>query len=314
MELDNYEKLYRSMFEKTNGFVLNWPIGRTVDLGNFFTIKPGNLSVVGKVSDKNMEMIYFDPYENDDINFSVPSAEPDKKERARIGKSVPPDYLWKLKDGCVNDYVGDKILHTHKHKIKPPQVKQFVTRLENPSSFFFAGKNVKYKRVLDFYKVHQRIIRRLATQFFNYNEIYLITEVAEMDQFSLGVSRGNEAELVMSPEEYFNGDILELVNTDYPVTVEKADRFQYLKIREKEMVGSIAFKALKMSLSMKAKEAVVRKIYDSQDSEVRANAVELINNDLNNVIPSIEINSSNASDFFEWGPMGLEDLEVFLGK
>lgn len=311
MELENFHNCYRKIFERTNGFVLNWPIGSNIHLGDFFSIKPGAFSIVGRISDPNMEMIFYDPYENNDIEFAVPAAEPVKDENVRIGISRPPNHIWRLKDGVFNDYFGNKMLVPHKRKVIAPEVNQFITRLENQGSFFFSAKNVKYRKVLDFYKVHKRIIRRLATQFFNYSEIYLVTEVAKVDNYSLGISREENAELVISMDEYFNGDILDLIHSGQDLTIEKANGFEYLKFHGGE--GAIAFKALKMSLSMKAKELTIKKIYESQDPEIRDHAVEIINNDLASIIPSIEINSSNASDFFEWRPMSVEDIDVFLG-
>ncbi|MEP0984333.1 hypothetical protein [Ekhidna sp.] len=311
-ELGDFQNCYRSIFEKTNGFVLNWPVGSNIRLGDFFSLKPGKLSIVGSINDSNVEMTYFDPYENREIDFSVPSIEPEKEEKAKVVHSEPPSHLWMIKQGCNSDYIGNKMLIPHKRKVVPPEVNQYITRLQKPSSFFFSAKGVRYSRLIDFYKVHKRIIRRLATQFFNYSEVYLVTEIAHLDKYSIGINREDNAELVTSLEEYFNGDILELVNTEIPFVVEKADRFRYLKLRENG--GKIAFRALKMTLSMKAKELTVKKIYNSQDPEVKEKAVEMINDDLHNLIPAIEINSSNASDFFEWQPMSMEDVNIFLGS
>ncbi|MEP0984330.1 hypothetical protein [Ekhidna sp.] len=107
-------------------------------------------------------------------------------------------------------------------------------------------------------------------------------------------------------------DILDLIHSGQDLTIEKANGFEYLKFHEGEV--AIAFKALKISLSMKAKELTIKKIYESQDAEIRDRTVEIINNDLASIIPSIEFNPSNAGEFFEWRPMGLEDVEMFLGN
>ncbi len=293
--------------------MLNWPIGENIHLGDFFSIRPGEISKLGRITDSNMEMTFFDPYENDYIDFNVPAAEPLDDDQLRIGTSRPPTHLWRITDGVSSDYVGNKMLQPHKQKMIAPEVNQFITRLNDPGSFFFSGYGVKYHKVLDFFKVHKRIIRRLATQFFNFNEIYLVTEVAHLDSHAIGISRESGAELVATMDDgYYDGDILDLLHAQPDLSIEKASGFRYLKVKGDG--GPIAFKASKMSLSMKAKELTIKKIYKSKDPKTKEHAVEIINNDLSSIIPSIEINSSNASDFFEWKPMAMEDMEVFLAN
>lgn len=310
MELKTFDSFYRKMFLQTNGYMLNWPIGSKVKLGDFFTIKPGKISVIGGIPDDILELNLGNLYDVEPLDVTVPSAEPENSDMDLLGSFPSPSSLWNLKHGCNSDYASNKMLQPYKSKVHPPDVNQFTTRFENRSDFFFSVKDVKISKILDFYPLRKRIIRRLATQFFNYSEVYLITEIANISQYSMGIGNEEKAEMVMSIDKFYGGDVLDLTSSDVSLTVEKVHDFSCLKIRENG--GDIAFKAMKMSLSLKAKEEIVKKLCKSKNKDVKTYIANLVSQDLHALVPSIEINPSNAGEYFEWRTMSMEDLEFFL--
>lgn len=309
MELKTFEHLYRKMFLQTNGFMLNWPIGQHVNVGDFFILKPNKLSVVGHIP---VDILNAEKsYDEEPLEVFVPAAVPDKKSSKNTGTFPTNAWTWRMMEGCASDYVSNKMLTPHKSKLQPPDVNQYITYFENESNFFFSAKEASIKKVLDFHKLHKRIIRILATQFFNYSEVYFITEVAILPNFSMGISKRADAKLIMSLDNFHNGDIMDVTSSEIPLGIEKTEGLSHLKIREKG--GPIAFRALKMSLSLKAKDEIMKKLEDTENKELEKYIAEIIEQNLHNLVPSIEINPSNAGEFFEWRPMGLEDVEVFLG-
>ena len=246
MELINFEHLYRKLFQQTNGFVLNWPIGLPVEIGDFFVLKPKKLSMIGCIPMNILDNNKSHVYDTEQLDFTVPSAEPEERNRNNIGSFPANDNSWNLAEGCSSDYISNKMLSPHKSKLVAADVNQFITSFDDQTNFFFSTSNVRIDKILDFHKLHKRIIRILATQFFNYSEVYFITEVAHIDHFSVGVSKQPSAKLVMSLDKFYNGDILDITSSETSLEVERAEGLSHLKIREKG--GKIAFKALKLSL------------------------------------------------------------------
>lgn len=305
------EPLYRDIFVKTGGFMLNWPFGRQIKIGDFFALRPGNIGVVGNIYDSYFQLSIKDTFDKDIYKFQAPVLEPYLNERGGWEVFKPEPHLWKLRNGCTSNYSSSEFVREHKRKIVAPKVNAYSTNLNSAGDFFFVSNDTKYLRMPHFRQIHKELIRRLTTEFYNFNKIYLVTEVAHVSDFSLGISRTENAELITSREEYFYGDIVDILAAKEDFTVQRVEGFDHLILNQEG--GAIAFKAMKMGLSVKAKDILTQEIYNSADKEIRKYAVELIDNELFHLFPKIEINPANANEFFSWSEMALEDIEIFFG-
>ncbi len=292
--------------------MLNWPLGDRIRIGDFFTLSAGSFNVVGNIYESYFQLDITDEFARDIYRFSAPVLEPFVEANTAWEIFTPKKHIWQLSGGSSTDYESKQMLHPFKRKLSPPDVNKYVVSLNKAGSYFFNATDVQYVRMPHFKEIHKEVIRRLSTEFFNYNKIFLVTEVAHTRDFSAGISRMDDGCLVMSLDEFFNGGVLELLSSNFPITVEKTQGLEFLKLREEG--GAIAFKAMKMDLSLKAREMLIREIHRSSEKDMKKYAVELIDHDLFHLFPSIEINPGNANDFFEWTQMTLDDLELFLGK
>jgi hypothetical protein len=305
------EQLYRDVFVKTGGFMLNWPFGRQVKIGDFFALRPGNIGIVGNIYDSYFQLSIKDTFDKDIYKFQAPVLEPYLDEKGGWEVFSPAPYLWTLRNGCTSNYSSDKFVREHKRKVVSPEVNTYNTNFCAAGDYFFVANETKYLRMPHFREIHKELIRRLTTEFYNFNKIYLITEVANVSDFSLGISRTENAELIISRDGYFNGDIVDILAANEDFNVERVDGLEHLILKQEG--GPIAFRAMKMGLSVKAKDILTQEIYNSADKEIRKYAVELIDNELFHLFPKIEINPANANDFFSWSNMALEDIEIFFG-
>jgi len=309
--MKNLAHLYRALFRKTNGFVLNWPLGNHMKIGDFFAIRPRSIDVVGNIYERYFELDIKDTFADDIYRFSSPVLEPFVEKNDSLWEVFyPPKDHWQLLSNCYSDYKSNKMLEAHKRKIIAPDVNQFATQMRGKGSFFFDANNVHHYRMPHFKEIHKEVIRRLTTEFFNYHKIFLVTDVALVKDFSMGISREDSASLIVSMDDFFDGTILDLLSSDVPYTVERVEGVEHLKLQKPG--GAIAFKAKKLDLSLKAREVLIREIYNSADKNIQKYATELMNNELFHLFPKIEINPGNANDFFEWSDLTLEDVEYFL--
>lgn len=309
--MNNYAQLYRDVFRKTNGFMLGWPLGRTLRIGDFFTLKYNNIGVVGNIYEPYFQLNISDTFNRDLPKFEAPLLEPYSKKGSEWQVFRPSYNLWSMKNGIYTNYKSNRFTHEHKRKEIAPEMNVFNTQFPLPGDYFFVANNVHYHRMPHFKEVHKELIRRLTTEFYNFNKIYLITEVAMVSDFSLGVSATEGAELLLSSGDYAHGDIIDLITSGEFYGVEKVYGLADLKFAEKG--GAIAFKAKKMSLSIKAQETLIGEIYDTADHNIQKYAVDLIDNELFHLFPKIEINPANANEYFQWSNLALEDIEYFLG-
>ncbi|WP_305982796.1 hypothetical protein [Roseivirga thermotolerans] len=309
--MNNYAQLFRDLFRKTNGFMLNWPLGKTIRVGDFFTLRAGKISVVGNIYESYFQLSISDTFSKDLHRFEAPLLEPYDFDRMGWESFRPPEGMWNIMSGCYTNYQSKHLTKPHKKKLLPAEVNIYDTQFPLPGGYFFASSHPHYCRMPHFKEIHKELIRRLTTEFYNFHRIYLVTDVAAVKDFSVGVSAIENAVIQVSRPDYYNGNLIDLVNSEETFDVEKVFGMETLKLKHEG--GGIAFRAKKMGLSIKAKDTLIREIFATKDRDIEKYAVELIDNELFHLFPKIEINPSNANEFFEWTDMSLEDIEYFLG-
>lgn len=310
--MNNCELLYKELFKRTRGFMLSWPLGSTMRIGDFFSIKEHNMDVIGNIYDSYFQLDITNTFAEDIYKFSSPLLEPFIKSDTKWEIYEPKAELWQLKHGCETTYKSKKMLDAHKRKMLPADINKYVTNLKHPGSYFFVANDVKYIRMPHFKEIHKEIIRRLTTEFYNFNKIFLITEVAMAADFSLGISHNNDAQFVISVDEYYGNEMPEIMDKERSFEVEEVRGLGHLKLRSKG--GAIAFRAKKLELSLAAREVLTREIYRSSEKDIKKYAVELIDNELFHLFPKNDINPGNANEFFQWSDMDLNDVGLFLGS
>lgn len=305
-----FQNFYRDLFFRTKGYVFNWPTDKKLKIGDFFVLRPGGMGIIGNIYERYFQLDFEHQYHDQLMHFDSPVLEPFLESNDHWHHFVPPEDLWYFKQGCKTKYRSKVFLEPHDEKIDAAAVNTYTAKLAEPGSYFFSASSPHYFRMPHFIKIHKEIIRRLTTQFYNFRDVYLITEVCMANDFSIGVSHKHNAELVISTADYYEGDLVELLMSEGRIEVEKTNGLSYVKFREKG--GVIAFKAMKMGLSLKARESITDMIYNSAVPEIYKYSVEMINHDLFHFFPSIEINPGNANEYFSWSDMTQEDVSQLV--
>lgn len=309
--MNNFAPLYRDVFKKTNGFMLNWPLGKSIRIGDFFALRYNKIAVVGNIYEPYFQLEIGDSFLMDLHKFESPVLEPYDLDELGWETFKPEDDIWRLKSGCFTNYCSNSFTKPHRKKEHSADVNVYSTHFPLPGGYFFSASDVHYHRMPHFKEIHKELVRRLTTEFYNFHKIFLVTDIARAKDFSLGVSATEKAELEISKLEYYNGDVIDIINDGGDFTIEKNHGLEDLILKREG--GAIAFKAKKLGLSIKAKDTLIREIYATADRTLEKYAVELIDNELFHLFPKIEINPANANEFFHWSDMNLEDVELFLG-
>lgn len=301
--------LYREVFLHTNGFALNWPLDKNLRIGDFFMIRDNRIAVLGNIYEPYFQLDIADVFTLKKFNFSTPALAPYKREEENPWQTFKPQSsLWQFTRGSQGDYQSMRFGKEHKNDMEAPDYNAYRISFKGQGGFFFSAQDVIYHRMPHFNVIYKEVIRRLTAQLYNFNHIFLVTELATADHISVGVTSDLNAELVLSVDEYPGENLPELFKSDIPLKVEFSKNMGLVKLREK--IGPVGFRAQKLSLTTEAKDRIIENIYDSSDAHIDQYAIELIDNGLFQLFPKIEINPANATEFFQWREMTLQDIEA----
>lgn len=301
--------LYRAVYLQTNGFALNWPLTKDLRIGDFFTIRDGRIAVLGNIYEPYFQLDVADIFKIERFRHATPALSPYEKKGEEPWQTFRPQpSLWHFSQGCYDNYESNRFGKIHKQNQEAPDYNAYRLYFSQPGSFFFAAKNVVYSRMPHFSTIYKEVIRRLTSQLYNFNRIFLVTELATPDYMTTAVSNEFNAELVLSVEDYPGENLTEFFSGDHPFKVELSRGMEMVQLKRK--MNTMAFRAKKLELTTEAKDRIINNLYDSADPHIDQYAIELIDNGMFQLFPKIEINPANATEFFQWTDMSLEDIEA----
>ena len=304
-------RLFKEVFLKTNGFALNWPFDRKLHIGDFFTIKDQRIAVLGNIYDPYFQLKVADVFITEKFRYATPALAPYEKGGAEPWQTFePPHKLWHFRQGCQGDYKSNRFGHEHKNNRDAPDYNAYGIHFKRRGSFFFSAHNVIYNRMPHFGIIYKEVIRRLTAQLYNFNRIFLLTELAATERFSVGVAAEPGASFTLSVEDFPDESLPYFLSSEQSFKVEQSQGMGLLQL--KQQASAIAFRAKKLSLTTEAKDRIFNNLYDSADAHIDEYAVNLIDNGMFQLFPKIEINPGNATEFFQWTDMSLDDLETFM--
>ena len=227
---------------------------------------------------------------------------------------------WKISSG-VRETFRERVSvdHTHDDRSYVNQRLLFKER----GSFFFSGESPRGVRITDWKLIEEKLIVKITQQYNAFREIFIVTDVATVDSWTLAISDLPDAELILTSSEDSSG-MLGLADKEHA----RATKSINMHCFEKHIGRSPGFfKAKKLVarqdridhflsnlLRGQSDYAVWEKeVFPEETAGVSTfddrNFMQSWHASRSNLLMPAEVSVANVLDFFEWENMSLVDIE-----
>ncbi len=297
---------YQRFYLHTNGFIPSKPLNYQVFPGDFFQIRNGRIVRLGNIY-KNLSLI------DEEIDISE-------------GYALDP-FAWNISDGQHKDTLKKDIQSLDTNEALRHLTKQ-ILRYERPGSFSFVGSKPESIRILNWDYIQDKLLVQLTESKYSFRELYVVTEVATAEHWSLVVSGQYDAELELTSDK----NSMYLLDLFGDLSIE-ATRTKGIELYERHVGRSPSFfKAKKLALNEKVADDHYRRSmsdgvhipawaveffdYDFDFELNKAESVEqaipkyrtAVSDQLLDLVISLDVNLKNALTNFKWVDANLDDI------
>ncbi|WP_157976286.1 hypothetical protein [Lewinella sp. IMCC34191] len=275
----NFEKrFFKDIYKNSGGFLPTWPLGRQVKLGDVVDIKHRRMDYLGNLSDPLL-----------DIKITPGPDESQDETKWQSSKSVT---ITLKAAGETNPEVSN--LPIDKAGIK--------VEFSKSGGFLFQPKGMNINRIENLVSVRSEAIKKLSAELFSMRSIFMIVEVGIVESYALTISESDSSLLELSVEGEQSISTKDLARTDLNFQYKTESQLDFNNIGAEG--GSIFFKCEKMRVR---RDKVVELRQELPSFLEAPDDVQAM------LIPNSRITPENALEYFEFTPLTLDDLEVFLG-
>ena len=284
----NRQFFYDSYF-KTSGFCSTWPIGSQSFLGDLFKIVPGEFNKLGNIY---TDLPGFSPHP---ITMEFPA--------------VP--YKWEFMNGLRINYSGPHVQDYREDVQVPPDFPELKLQFGTPGSYFYQSDSVTISRIADFDKLAPKLVKEMCSESFSFESLYIITEIAHISPFTFLSSQEASAELLLKVPHFTGYMPLDMnaIGTDYSTLYSRG--LGQVHIFSKG--GNLFFRAQKLTLKQSKRDELIRAFYEQSPPESKIYMQNVIDEALLELIDKQEIDPMNVNDYFDFTPMTMDDVAIFLG-
>ncbi|MTB52084.1 hypothetical protein [Lewinella sp. W8] len=179
--------------------------------------------------------------------------------------------------------------------------------------YFFDASNLSVRSIENFYEFKFKLLQQLASEKFNFKEIYVVTSVMKAEAFTLLTAEDDDATL----EVFFEGDHQSGVTAEDLTKGETKPKISSMKGVAspliKEVDGAFFFKAQRLEVSTQGKEIVSKHILSQLPESMQKHRSEILRYVPTQVLPSNDIYPAKVHELFHWREMNLDDLLDYLG-
>lgn len=287
-------KFYAEFYRCTDGFIPTKPLGTDIYLGDLFVIQNGKILRLGNI------------------------AELDLVEPARYSEPIVqnPD-LWDMNSGVIRSYVEEEDEIFEGKTIDDRQ--KYVLSFDSPGSYLFQGLEPTARLLLNFHEIEQALTIKVTQSEYMFREIYVATEVVELNSWILAISQTSDGLMeVSSNSDGF--DLFGCMLDETSLVHRSHDLLSYRFAKE----SPTFFKAMRLKLHEKKREQLVNEAIakhgrpwgpvesQQEDKFRRRNRDLFLANQLNidplNLANATSFNINTATDFFGWTPTTLTDV------
>lgn len=300
--MDNvFRNFYRNFYGKTGGFVPTIPSNQSVFPGDFFQIRNGEMIVLGNIFRSRV------------INA----------EECELGYGLKLNPVpWNFSDGVTKPYSGRGTGNTA--VAGEFEFSKQILSFDNKGSFFFRANDPESVKILNWGDFQQELIIKLTQTAYSFRELYVVTECATTESWTLAVSGAEKAELEIATgsENYGLVDIFGLPSAK---TIQSKDIEYYHRESKRRPVF---LKAKKLTVQDEISDTFIAELINQQlnRNEWAADFFEYDFHYDNIYAPGIthtaqanlldmqakQLTPNTALNYFKWTDINLDDVEKFF--
>lgn len=300
--MDYFKLFYRTFYLETNGFIPAKPLNQMVYPGDFFQIVNGEIIVYGNI------------FRNGIVDI--------EKVQFDYGEKLNP-VNWEFSKGMRKPYAGRG---TGQNSLDGEfSYSKQILAFEERGDFSFKGFEPEAVKFSHWNHIKDELLIKLTQVIYSFRELYVVTEVATVSDWTLAIAGSDKAELeiAMNSENFGLVDIFGHADT---ATVQARD-IEYYNREEKRK--PIFFKSKKLKVENDKVELFMSDLIG--DREIRhewaknffeyefysdAAYYSSINNfnqaSVLDLLQANQLNPNTVLSYFNWADANLDDVELLF--
>lgn len=278
------QPFYCDLYHKTGGFFPTFPENQPLFLGDFFQVQSGKCVPLGNIRD--LEFL----------------------EQIAISKPIElQSEDWMFHSGShqcfslTEESFGDSSSIRKRCK--------YLFEFEEVGSHHFLGKDPKETSLLNWTDMKDELTLKMTQEAYGFREVYAVTNVVDVSSWGVLMAEKAGGKLVVS-SEVAESDFFHWFHEF--ARIEKSEHLRVTQQRQPPHPSF--FKAKKLVMNEKKKEAFIRGLYERQKAVGNGKAgyyflANWLKSDLLDQVVVNELNPATALEFFDWTNMTLDDLK-----
>ena len=293
-----FKKFYLTLYARTSGFIPSKPMGQCMYPGDFFQIINGEMIVLGNIFRNNI-------ISKDDCEIEY-----------NIDQNAAS---WNFSRGISKPYsVRDSM---HDSELQYKYSKQVIDFKEY-GSFYFKSNDVKSVKIADWSNIKNQLIIRMTQIYYSFRELYVVTESASANDWTLAISGSDKGELELRIETEKESS-LEIFGQESAKTTQARDIEYYNHERGRK---ANFFKAKKLVVKQDKLETFISELIYNQRTHaewvidffdfkfdaphyVSSNNIINSQSSILDMLQANELNPNTALLYFEWANANSDDIE-----
>lgn len=294
-----YRNFYRSFYLKTGGFIPARPLNENIYPGDFFQIINGEMVILGNIFRKGIV----------------------RPEEAILGNgSRFHPSGWVFSDGVNKQYSGRGTGHG-------PVGGEFefskqLLVFEKRGSFFFHGNDPVSVSIRNWSDLQQQLIIKMTQTIYSFRDLYIVTESAALNHWTLAVSGSDKGELEIATDAE-NFGLVDIFGLSSVKTIQSRDIEYYHREAKRKPVF---FRAKKLVVQPERIGPFINELI-SQEENRHEWAGSFFREDFHyepvypmhptgalqsgvlDMLQANELNPNTALLYFRWEDANLDDIE-----
>jgi hypothetical protein len=285
---------------RTGGFIPSKPLGQNIYPGDFFQIKDGEMIVLGNIFRQGIV-----DADNCNLGYGI--------------KLNPAN--WNFKEGVTKPYSGRG---TGSNAIEGAfEYSKQVLEFKQPGSYMFKGVSPEAVKIANWSEIKDELIIKLTQTFYSFRELYLVTECATTESWTLAIASHKRAELEIVTEDE-NSGLVDIFGHSSSKTIQSKNIEFYH--REENRIPTF-FKAKKLVVQQEKLETFISELisnrmnqyewandyFDYDFYEGRSSYSPRYNDNIQasvlDMLQANQLNPNTALLYFQWADLNLDDIQ-----